>query len=748
MQQGNDNSSAWVYGWDDTPGIVSVWADRRGHGWIWRRTAGGLQREAVSFRPWLYARDAAAIAPLLAAAPRGLSVKQLSQAAGVYQLLVAADAGSDMRALLTAGGRSSGDSVLQPGPVEQYLMQSGRNCLRGMHFADLVRLQFALECTHDDPQYGRITRMALRCGDQRTIVLTAADPAEEPTLLRRLCGLIMQWDPDVIEQHGLFSRLLPFLCARAAHLRVPLLLGRRGAPAELSVSREGGADGRLRYSIGGRELLDTLDAARREDFVERRLNGYGLSAVAAAYGLSGSSADDPLLAETALVQRLSQELHEAAFALTQIAPRRLERVARAGPAMGILEPLLLRAYLQQQAAPPLPPQLRGARFGDHRGGASELYASGIARNVIKADIASLYPSLIVSEQIGPACDTLGAFTAIVGRLRSERLSHKRLARAATLPAAERRRHAALSAAMKLIINSAYGYLGAGRMALFADAQAADRVTAAGRAQLQQLTDALRRRGVQLLEADTDGVFAALPANWDDQAARRLVAAVGAELPAGITLELEGRYAAMYSHQRKNYALLGFDGRLTLRGVAFRSRRSEPLVERFLHEGLTLLMRGDAAALRDLLELTCAALRNGQLTPADVAVTARLRKTPAEYAAAGQREGVYEALRNAGQTDWHTGDRVQYYVAADGSYQLLRHHGPPYHALHYERLLRETALGRLRMAFDSAEFAQLTRAGGQIGLFDTPTEQLQLNWIDVAPAPWPPGDESVAATDEP
>ena len=31
------NEDEWLWGWDDTPGIVSVWAERSGRATIWRR---------------------------------------------------------------------------------------------------------------------------------------------------------------------------------------------------------------------------------------------------------------------------------------------------------------------------------------------------------------------------------------------------------------------------------------------------------------------------------------------------------------------------------------------------------------------------------------------------------------------------------------------------------------------------------------------------------------------------------------
>src|SRR5690242_16293569 len=45
----------WLWGWDPTPRIVSVWAESDGRAVVWRRIAetGDLVREEARFRPWL-----------------------------------------------------------------------------------------------------------------------------------------------------------------------------------------------------------------------------------------------------------------------------------------------------------------------------------------------------------------------------------------------------------------------------------------------------------------------------------------------------------------------------------------------------------------------------------------------------------------------------------------------------------------------------------------------------------------------
>jgi DNA polymerase, archaea type len=436
--------------------------------------------------------------------------------------------------------------------------------------------------------------------------------------------------------------------------------------------------------------------------------------------------------------------------------------------------LLVRTHLQPGAAVPRAPAA-AADLGPHSGGATYLFAAGVAQQVVKADIASMYPSIMRVYGIGPAADRLGVLLALVGRLTDLRLAHKQAARAATPGSAAAQQHDAVQAAMKILVNSAYGYMGAGAMALLADRAAADAVTRQGRAILDGLVTALRARGMALLEADTDGVFFAAPAGWSAAQERSLVAEVAATLPAGLRLEYEGRYRAMLSHEVKNYALLTYDGRLILRGGALRSRRAEPFGTRFLQEAIRCTLLGDVAGAQAAYGATVTALRARRLSAADVATQARLARTPEEYRGARerQREAPYEALLNAGRTSWAVGEQVRYYRARDGRFVWLpdRSDAPPeesddarawtpdtgaaagavedaaagpadYDVAHYLRLLHGSYVARLRKAFDPAGFAQLFRPDGQLGLFDQPLGGIEPRWIRAGtPAAPPPGDNT-------
>jgi DNA polymerase elongation subunit (family B) len=721
----------WLWGWDETPGIVSVWAEADGRAVVWRRVAGELVREEERFRPWVLA-DRAVQAD-------GVRCEELA-GPGSLRYLVSAE---DGRTLARAGRwreLGKGSALVLP-PEEQYLVAAGRTYFRGLKFDDLRRMQFDLETTGLDPERDRIFLIAVR--DPWGVAETLED-GDEAELIRRLVERVRAADPDVIENHNLHGFDLPFLDRRARKLGVPLALGRTGPPGLRQRGARRGMDSgdgrKVRLVAPGRELIDTLDAVLRYDFAARNLPNHGLKAVARHLGIAGPDREEIrgdriytvyqrdaervrryARADVEEAAGLARMLGGAAFALAQMTPRRYERLADAGAATGVIDPLLVRAYLRAGMALP------AHQAGDgtpHSGAALHVFAAGVAHRVVKADVASLYPSLMRAYRIGPARDRLGAMLALVDRLVELRLKAKASARAAAAGSAERFGHEAMSAAMKLVVNSAYGYLAAGgELTRFADVHAANEVTRRGRETLETMCKELAARGVTLLEADTDGVYFAAPEDWSEADERRVVADVAALLPALVQLEFEGRYAAMLSHEPKNYALLGYDGALVLRGVAFRSSRAEPFGEAFLRRAVGRLLVGDVSGVREAYVTTLDALRRRELRAFEVSSRVRLTKTPAEYLSSreGRRELPYEAMLASGRTQWSLGDRVRVYRTRSGGGAVVDEDDGAadrrdYDVNHYGRVLRETFAARLERAFTGADYEAMFADPEQMSLF--------------------------------
>jgi DNA polymerase I len=775
------NEDEWLWGWDPTPGIVSVWAEQNGRATVWRRIAETdvLVREEERFRPWILLDrldDLTHLGASLGAegVPDALVTYRALQGPGALRYLVsAADGKALSQAVLHGAGLRLGrrlshlrdlddDGLLLLPPEEQYLVATGRTYFRDLTFDQLHRLQFDLETTGLDPERHRIFMIAVRHPNDVREVLEAqgTGDAAEADLIRRLMATVKASDPDVIENHNLHGFDIPFLDRRARKLGVSLSLGRieslgmRQRAARSGAVSSSDAKRRVRFVAPGRELIDTLDAVRRYDFATRELPGHGLKAVARHLGIAGPDRElirgdqiyttyrtDPArvrryaTADVDEVSELSRMLGGASFALARMAPRRYERLADAGAATGVIDPLLVRAYLRAGMALP------AHEAGDgtvHSGAALHLFATGVATRVVKADVASLYPSLMRAYRIGPARDHLGALLALVDRLVERRLAAKASARAAPAGSAERYTHEAMSAAMKIVVNSAYGYLAAGgELTRFADVHAANEVTRRGRETLDMMCRELAARGVTLLEADTDGVYFAVPEAWTEADERRVVAEVAALLPPLVQLEFDGRYAAMLSHEPKNYALLSYDGTLVLRGVAFRSSRAEPYGEAFLRRSIARLLAGDIEGVRDSYLHTLRSLRRRELPTHDVSSRVRLTKTPERYLAVREkrREQSYEALLASGRTSWRVGDRVRIYRTRSGAGAVVPDHPDDgsehgvndlrdYDVDHYARLLRDTFAARLARAFTPADFAALFADPDQLSLFSPAIETIR------------------------
>lgn len=770
----------WLWGWDPTPGIVSVWADESGRATVWRRIpeTGELRRDEERFRPWLllaHLEDLRHLGKDLGPEGTGarLSYHELDGPGELRYLVRAPDCRVLRSAVLEGVSRrldrrvshfrelEEEDSVLLLSPEEQYLVATGRTYFRDLSFDDLRRMQFDLETTGLDPERDRIFMIAVRDPAGATEVLEARGKGDrgEADLIARLAVTVQAADPDVIENHNLHGFDLPFLARRARTLGVPLVLGRIG-PAGLRQRAAGrgmpGRDGRrrTRFVVPGRELIDTLDAVWRYDFTTRALPSHGLKAVARHFGVASPDREyirgdeiyqtyrrDPervrryAAADVEEVAALARLLGGAAFALARMAPRRYERLADAGAATGVIDPLLVRAYVRAGAALP------AHRPGDgtpHSGAALHLFAAGVATRVVKADVASLYPSLMRTYRIGPSHDRLGVLLTLVDQFVERRLAAKAGARAAAPGSAERHTLEATSAAMKLVVNSAYGYLAAGgELTRFADVHAANEVTRRGRETLDLICRELAARGVTLIEADTDGVYFCVPGAWTEDDERRAVAEVAELLPSLVQLELEGRYRAMLSHEPKNYALLGYDGPLVLRGVAFRSSRAEPFGEAFLRRALRCLLVGDIPGVREVYVATIDALRRRALPTRDVGSRVRLTKTPERYMHSRERhkEQAYEALLTSGRTDWSVGERVRVYRTRTGEWRVA---GDPddeggarpdagprdYDIEHYVRVLRESFASRMARALTPADFETVFADPDQLQLFAPSLESVR------------------------
>jgi DNA polymerase, archaea type len=571
-------------------------------------------------------------------------------------------------------------------PIEQHLMLTGATFFMGLQFDDLLRLQIDIETYISE---GYEFPSAQREGD-RIIAIAITDSSgfehllrgtemDERAMLAEMVRIVAERDPDVVEGHNLFRFDLEYLEERARRLRIKLALGRDGSALRSRNSRLQIAERSIqyrRYEIAGRSIIDTWILAQHYDIASRALEGFGLKQLAQHFGIAPAGRTyldasrvshyfdhepDKLFAyaldDVRETRALAEILSPSYFVQAQIFPYSYQGAVLRGNATKI-DSLMMRAYLRESHSIPAPQQPAPVA-----GGYTEMRRAGVARGVLHCDVTSLYPSLMLAFRHAPAADRLGVFLRMLDDLRSFRVQAKALVR--ELAGAERRNLEALQQTFKILINSFYGYLGFA-LGHFNDFIEANNVTRRGRDLIQRAVARLEGLDAQVIEVDTDGIyFVPPPGVLDEAGAEALVDTLSSVLPEGIKLEVDGRYAAMFSYKMKNYVLLDESGEMTIRGSGLKSRGLERFQRRFMEETFRLLLEDRRGEITALFESWRERLARHELGIAELMKTETLQDSPESYRAkvSGKRRNLSAAYELALKSARHyqSGDQISYYV---------------------------------------------------------------------------------------
>ncbi len=599
-------------------------------------------------------------------------------------------------------------------PARQHLVLSGQTLFRGMRYGDLLRLQLDIETLTLDPSAPDAQIILISISDSQGFetALSATDMCEAD-LLKNLNKAIDARNPDTIEGHNIFEFDLPYLAARAQHHGIALTWGRDG-----SALRAG--HGQRLFKVGpqtpafrpayvhGRHIIDTLQQVQRYD-TGGKLERYGLKHVVHALGLERRGrtfiegkdiahtwrANPQRLIDYALddvrdVNALSELVVPTEFYQTQILPYNFQDAAISGPGAKI-NALMVGIYLRRNLAVPRPRPVKG-----FRGGYTRLVASGIFKRVVKADVESLYPSIMLTQHIHPATDTENAFLPMLEHLTQRRIEAKtnfHNARDET----ERAYWNGLQSSYKILINSFYGYLAYAR-ACFNDYKAAQKITEIGQQIARQLVTHLRQAGGEIIEVDTDGAYFVAPSRVKTEAdENQLIAEISATLPHGIHLSHDGRFKGMISLKAKNYILVDYNDKVSIVGSSLRSRRDERIFRQFIAQNAPLLVHGNTeAASRAYLALG-RKLQNGEVDPEDFCRFERV--TPKTFS-----NPSLSRLATAA-TGCRIGEKIAVYQRRDGTLARTEFFTHDEDRGYLLRRLHDMA-ERFRVLFDDSEFRHL------------------------------------------
>src|SRR6202166_1509205 len=690
-----------LFGADSTPRIVAIELGETGTVKVYRREKDGSTIADVEpFHPFVWCDSD--IVDL------GLEAEKLAGDLK-YGWCVTVDSWKELIALRNGLKKAGRNFFAFTDPVQHYLTAAGRTLFKELPFEELKRMQLEVRSfaepvagVADSGPTDHLMSIALsdNSGWEELIIVDSKNVEEsERDALKRLTSLIKERDPDVIEGHNLFRFDLPYLVTRAKKAKTKLDWGRndgflRSRPSRLQIAEK--TIDYPKFSIDGRDFVDTFLLAQFYDVGMRTLSGFERADVARHFGfcdgkefssLTGKELqrayieNDENFRQRALcavreTRAVAELLSPSYFIQAQIFPYNYQDVIVRGNATRI-NALFLREYFRQRHSIPEMPMVRA-----FEGGYTDIFFAGVARNVWHCDVASLYPSIMLQFDCFPATDRLQIFRHLLTDLRNFRLEAKASMRAASNDPARQRYFHALQNTFKILINSFYGYLGFAQ-GHFADFDAAARVTQIGRDLLKKMIDWLNAHGAQVVEVDTDGIYF-VPAlavespvsgetpqtsaeTADATAIDDLQRGLAKELPVGIDVEIDEQFDAMFSYKAKNYALLTKDGYVVIKGGALKSRGLEKFQRVFLEEMIKLIMQGKPETVGDLRNQFERKIRNREwkidmLMKTDT-LQDSLEKDRAKIAGSARNRAAAYELALASGRNYKPGDQISYYVKA-------------------------------------------------------------------------------------
>ncbi|MEI8243479.1 MAG: DNA polymerase II [bacterium] len=504
---------------------------------------------------------------------------------------------------------------------------------------------------------------------------------DTPGALAAFLELVCRLDPDLLCGWNIIGFDLPFLQDRCNELEMPFTLGRGRGALRLS---EGA--GRGNAHVPGRVVVDGIPALKGSffDFADFRLETVAHAVLGEGKTLSFERVDkqaeiDRLFREDkeklAAYNLRDAELVNAIFDRTGLVALLVSRslvsgllLDRLGRSVAAFDHFFLpRLHRKGFVAP----DRDAVEAGDSLPGGLVLPSQpGLHEHVVILDFRSLYPSIIRTFKIcpyawlmsekDPVRTPTGATFSATEHILPDYIEELTAVRAR----AKTGGHPELAQAVKILMNSFYGVMGAPGCRFYNPVLPVG-ITATGQWVLRTAREHLEQQGYRVLYGDTDSLFVQLPpgdAAAPHAAGERLAGIVNAFLAdklqrefhvvSALDLEFQ-RYcrhfylpAARNAHAShaddadgdsrhdgaaKRYAGLVVlpDGRTELLVTGLECVRSDwtPLAQRVQREVLSRIFRGEP--FEEWLRQQVRELRAGRLD-AELVYRRRLRKPPAAY----------------------------------------------------------------------------------------------------------------------
>jgi len=674
-----------LYGKDNEENIVAI-EPLRGQSIVevFTRDENGLSSRYETFTPHCYINDNDDILKNMSADVEKVRLFGNNH----YNLLLKSQDISDLYRM-----KRHADDCFMPYLDSQYALQTGKTLFKGMEFEDPLVMFFDIETyTHPDFSFpnparesDKIIMIAVRCNDGFEKVLTLDESTEygEIDLIENFIELVVEKNPDILANHNIFNFDLNYLNQRCKFHNMSLTIGRNGSEPRTFETKIKFAEREREYinfDIYGRHVIDTQFLAEYADIVKREMPSYGLKNIVKYLGKADKNRKyiegkdiswywdnkrDELehyaLDDVREAEIVYNEFGQSIFKMTPMIPMSYQEVFRYGTGSQI-EYVFIREYFRQQWSLPKPSEKR-----EFSGGYADVLKFGLIREpIIYGDVKSLYPTLAKILKIQPSKDELKIFQKILQELMDIRFEIKDKIK--TLKSKEAiNKQKATDGSVKIFLNTmAFGFLG-WEFGMFNDYNEAERITKEGQSVIKKMNKLVEEDGGMVVKTDTDGSAFVVPEKFrgSQESEEEYCKSLTQRMPDHIIIEHDGRYKGMLAVDKKSYAMMEYDGKMTIKGNTLRGRNVEPFVTDMVKECIKHLINGDEDKCTETYNYWVNRIKNREAEIEEIRSKKNLNMSLEEYK--NKREAgltpnlaQYE-LALASDTEYQKGDMIFYYI---------------------------------------------------------------------------------------
>ena len=591
-------------------------------------------------------------------------------------------------------------------PVEAYMIMNGLTFFKELKVIDVSVLSFDLETTgvaHNEDSKVLMISNTFRDYKGLSRKLFALDDYEsEEDMIQDWEEWVKTVDPSFVIGHNIYWFDLPYLSFRCMELLGRnLIIGKNESWIKYAQKpKKVGALGLdvFEAKIFGRQIIDTWILAMAYD-IGKNYTNYKLKNIIFQEGLEKKDrtkwdfekimpneiwakfkdgdiemwndfkkyciedSDDSLKLYDLMISQY--------FYYAQSLPMPFQTVALTKTGRQI-NGFMCRSYLQHGYSIPAPSEKL-----DYQGAIS-FGNPGVYSNVYKVDVASLYPSIMITEKVYDRDkDPKGNFLAMVEHFTKERLENKQKAKDTG-----DRYYKDLEQAQKIVINSAYGLLGTAGVNFNSMANA-DLVTAKGREILTEGIKWVEDNEFQVVNVDTDSFSYTSGGKKTAEVFEAEIADINSRFKDGIIWEDDGYFKKFIVVKAKNYIL--YDGKtVKIKGQALKGTGKEKALTDFMNRVIMLLLKNKKDHIFEEYRKVALEIRNNW----DVNEWLMKKTVTKAVLKPGrlQEQKVFDAIQDI---NYQEGDKVYLFVKDSDSLSLAEKFDGTYDADKYYQKLHDT-----------------------------------------------------------